>query len=171
MSEDEAHESRVDLGVGDGGEAPSDRRRDRDGGEALLRVAVVLLEVLGGQRLDQAALLGVERAEGLEVVGQGAGLVAGSVVEGGHELGLVDQPDLEGQQAEEEVAVGGDGGHGEAPGCEAASDPAGHRAGARARGERRMGRIIAHGSVASIPADPVPSVPVSARLFAQKSHR
>jgi hypothetical protein len=33
-------------------------------------------------------------------------------VEGGHELGLVDQPDLQRQQAEEEVAVGGDGGHG-----------------------------------------------------------
>ena len=110
--EDEADECRVDLGVGDGGEAPSDRWLDPDGGEALLGVAVVLLEVLGGQRLDQPALLGVEMAEGPEVVGQGAGLVAGPGVEGGHELGLVDQPDLEGQQAEEEVAVGGDGGHG-----------------------------------------------------------
>ena len=82
---------------GDGGEAPPDRRPDRDGGEALLGVAAVLLEVLGGQGADQAALLGVEMAEGLEVVGQGTGLVAGPGVEGGHELGLVDQPDLEGQ--------------------------------------------------------------------------
>jgi hypothetical protein len=69
----------------------------------------VPLEVLRGQRLDQAALLDVEMNEGLEVVGQGPGLVAGPGVEGGHELGLVDQADLEGQQAEEEVAVCVDG--------------------------------------------------------------
>ena len=109
-AEDAADERRVDLRVADGGEAPPDRRPDPDGGEALLRVAAVLLEVLGGQRLDQPALLDVEMAEGLEVVVQGPGLVAGPGVEGGHELGLVDQADLEGQQAEEEVAVGV-GGH------------------------------------------------------------
>src|SRR5262249_52458862 len=32
--------------------------------------------------------------------------------EGGDELALVDQADLQGEQAEEQVAVGGDGGHG-----------------------------------------------------------
>jgi hypothetical protein len=109
-AEGEADERRVDLRVAEGGEAPPDRRPDSDGGQALLGVAAVLLEVLGGQRLDQAALLGVEMAEGLEVVVQGPGLVAGPGVEGGDELGLVDQADLEGQQAEEEVPVGV-GGH------------------------------------------------------------
>ena len=95
--EHEGNECRVDLGIGDGAEALSDRGPDADGGEALLGVVVVLREVLGGQRVDQPVLLGIEMAEGLQVVGQGAGLVAGPGVEGCHELGLVDQPDLEGQ--------------------------------------------------------------------------
>ena len=109
-AEDEADERRVDLRVVDGGEAPPDRRLDPDGGEALLRVAAVPLEVLGGQRSISPALLGVEVAEGLEVVVQGPCLVAGPGLEGGHELGLVDQADLESQKAEEEVAFGV-GGH------------------------------------------------------------
>jgi hypothetical protein len=49
------------------------------------------------------------------MVGQTAGLVAGPGVERGDELRLLDQPVLQGEQAEEEVAVGGDGGHEESP--------------------------------------------------------
>ncbi len=105
-AEDEADERRVDLRVVEGSEAPPDRRLDPDGGNALPGVIAVPLEVLSGQRLDQAALLGVEVAEGLKVVVQGPGLVADPGVEGGHELDLVDQADLESQEAEEEVAVG-----------------------------------------------------------------
>jgi hypothetical protein len=45
------------------------------------------------------------------VVGQGAGLVEGPRLEGGDELALVDQAVLQGEQAEVEVALGGDGGH------------------------------------------------------------
>ena len=66
--------------------------------------------------LDAGALVGVEVAAGDEVVGQGPGLVAGPGLEGGDELALVDQAVLQGQQAEEQVAVGGDGGHGRASG-------------------------------------------------------
>ena len=64
------------------------------------------------QGLDRGALVGVEVAAGDEVVGQRPGLVAGPGLEGGDELALVDQAVLQGEQAEEEVAVGGDGGHG-----------------------------------------------------------
>ena len=69
-------------------------------------------EVPGDQGLDGGAVVGVEVAAGDEVVGQGAGLVERPGLEGGHELALVDQAVLQGQQAEEQVAVGGDGGHG-----------------------------------------------------------
>ena len=52
---------------------------------------------------------GVEVAAGDEVVGQGPGLVAGPGLEGGDELGLLDQAVLQGEQPEQEVAVGGHG--------------------------------------------------------------
>ena len=63
----------------------------------------------GDQGLDRGTLLGVEVAAGDEVVGQGPGLVAGPGLEGGDELALVDQAVLQGEQAEEQVAVGGHG--------------------------------------------------------------
>src|SRR5262249_57152778 len=84
--------------------------------------------------LDAGALVGVEVAATDEVVGEGAGLVERPRLERGDNVALVDQPVLQREQAEEQVAVSGDGGHGEAPGRDAARDPAGHRAGARARG-------------------------------------
>ena len=91
------------------GEALAGGLAGGDGGQALLGVAAVLLEVQGDQGLDAGALRGVEVAAGDEVVGQGPGLVAGPGLEGGDELGLVDQAVLQGEQAEEEVAVGGHG--------------------------------------------------------------
>ena len=81
-----------------------------EGGQALLGVAAVLLEVRGDQGLDGGPLVGVEVAAGDQVVGQRPGLVAGPGLEGGDELGLVDQAVLQGEQAEEQVAVGGHGG-------------------------------------------------------------
>ena len=63
------------------------------------------LDVQGGQGLDGRTLGGIEVAQGHQVVGQGSRLVAGPGVERGDELLLPDQPRLEGQQAEEEVAV------------------------------------------------------------------
>ena len=100
------------VGVAERGEALAGGAAGGDGGEAPLGVAAVLLQVQADHRLDAGALLGVEVAAGGEVVGQGPGLVAGPGLEGGDELALVDQAVLQGEQAEEQVAVGGDGGHG-----------------------------------------------------------
>ena len=65
-----------------------------------------------------------------EVLGQGPGLVAGPGLEGGDELRLVDQADLQRDQAEEEVAVG-DVGHG--------------------RGSGPVGRSVGDGQLARVP--------------------
>jgi hypothetical protein len=72
----------------------------------------VLLEVACHEGLDSRSVVGIEVATTDEVVGQGAGLVQGPGLEGGHELTLVDQAVLEGEQSEEQVAISGDGGHG-----------------------------------------------------------
>ena len=58
------------------------------------------------QRLDTRALVGVEVAAVDEVVGQRPGLVAGPGLEGGDELALLDQADLQREQAEEQVTFG-----------------------------------------------------------------
>ena len=69
----------------------------------------MLLEVEVDQRLHRGALVGVQVAVGHEVIGHGPGLVAGPGLEGGDELALLDQPDLQREQSEEQVArwVGG----------------------------------------------------------------
>ena len=79
---------------------------DAEGGQALLGVAAVGLDVQGGQRLDRGAPGVVEVPECDEVVGQGSGLVGGPGMEGGDELVLPDQAVLQGEQPEEEMAVG-----------------------------------------------------------------
>ena len=90
-----------------------------------------------------ARCVGVEVAAGDEVVGQGPGLVAGPGLEGGDELGLVDQAVLQGEQAEEQVAVGGDGGHGAIlPGGRHGRWPFGPRRRGPAAGACRIGWII-----------------------------
>ena len=73
------------------------------------------LQVERRQRLDGRALVGGQVAAGFQVVGQARGLVERPGLEGGHELDLVDQAVLQGEQSEKEMAVGG-GGHGMAPG-------------------------------------------------------
>ena len=107
-------ERRLDLGVAEPGQALAGRPAGGDGGQALLDVAAVLLEVQGDDRFEAGAGVGVEVAAGDEVVGQAPGLVAGPGLEGGDELALVDQAVLKREQSEEEMAVGG-GGHGMAP--------------------------------------------------------
>jgi hypothetical protein len=102
----------LDRGVAQRGERFAGGPPGGDRGEALRGVPAVLLQVQGDHRLNAGTLVGVEVAAGGEVLGQGAGLVAGPGLEGGDELALVDQADLQRQQAEEEVAIGGDGGHG-----------------------------------------------------------
>jgi hypothetical protein len=97
----------LDRGVADGRERLAGGAAGADGGEAPLHVAAVLLEVAGDEGFDGRAVVGLEVAATDEVVGQGAGLVAGPGLEGGHELPLVDEADLEGEQSEEEVVLGG----------------------------------------------------------------
>ena len=72
----------------------------------------MLLQVQADNGLDTGALVGVEVAAGGDVLGQGPGLVEGPGLKGGNELALVDQTVLQGQQREEQVAIGGEGGHG-----------------------------------------------------------
>jgi hypothetical protein len=87
----------------------------RDGGQTLISVAAVFLQVPRHQGLDGRSVVDVEVAQRNEVVGQRARLVEGPGLEGGDELALVDQTDLEGQHPEEQVTrgVGGaqHGGH------------------------------------------------------------
>ena len=74
------------------GQALAGRAAGGEGGQALLGVAAVLLQVQGDQASTPAALVGVEVAAGDEVLGQRPRLVAGPGLEGGDELVLVDQP-------------------------------------------------------------------------------
>ena len=99
----------LDVRVAELGQALAGRAAGGNGGQAPGRVAAVRLDVQGGQGLDGRPLGGIEVPQGDEVVGQGPRLVAGPGVERGDELLLVDQPGLEGQQAEEKVIVGGHG--------------------------------------------------------------
>jgi hypothetical protein len=101
----------VDLRVTELSQALAGGRADAEGGQAPLGVAAVAPEVLEDQSLHQGqavgrqgALLGQDRGHG-SVSGLGPGM------EGSHELSLVDQPGLERQQAEEEVARGVGVGH------------------------------------------------------------
>ena len=109
----QAGEAGGQLGVVEPGQAAPRRAGGGERGQALLGAAAVLLEVQADQGLDGGSLVvGVEVAAGDQVLGQRPGLVERPGLEGGDELGLVDQAVLEGEQTEEQVAVGGDGGHG-----------------------------------------------------------
>ena len=90
------------------------RSAQADGRQALLRIAAVLHEMSRRQGLDRDAIGVVQVTASRQMVGQRPGLVASPGLEGGDELGLVDEPDLQRDQANEEVAVRG-GGHGVAP--------------------------------------------------------
>ena len=96
-----------------GGQALERGLAGGDGDEAAHDVAAVGLDVQVGQGLNHRPLGGAQVAQGDGVVGQRSRLVAGPGVEGGHELGRLDQPGLQREQAEQEVAFGG---HGHSPG-------------------------------------------------------
>ena len=135
-------ERRLDLRVAEPRQALARRLAGRNRGQALLHVAAVGFQVNLGQRLQQRPLGAGQVAAGFQVVGQAPGLVERPGLEGGHELALVDEPVLKREQSEEEMAVGG-GGHGKAPGQGVVPGKPDHGNGARSRGERRDGRIIA----------------------------
>ena len=103
-------EGLLDLGVAHRGEHRAGGGAGGDGGEAPLGAAVVGLQVDRGDGLDSRALRLGEVPQGDEVVGQRLGLVGGPGPNAVGELGLVDQAGLQGEQSEEQVAIGG--GHG-----------------------------------------------------------
>jgi hypothetical protein len=72
----------------------------------------VLLDVACHKGIDNGPIVSIEVAAGDEVVGQRPGLVERPGLEGGYELDLGYQAILQRKQAEEQVAVGGDGSHG-----------------------------------------------------------
>ena len=108
------------IAVGDPLEGLARRNRRRDRGQALAGVAGVLLEMQADHGLDDRPLVGLEIAVRGQVIGQRAVLLKRPCLEGGDELGLVDHPVLEGDQAEQQIAVGV--GHGRAPVCAHRSD-------------------------------------------------
>ncbi len=109
---DEPGEGVLDVGVAQRGERLAGGGASRDGREAPTGIGAVLLEVQADHRLDTDALLGIEAAAGDEVLGKRPRPIAGPGLEGRDELALVDQAVLQGEQTEEEVAIGIEGGDG-----------------------------------------------------------
>ncbi len=101
----------ANLGVVERRQAPSGRRAAGSRGQALRGAAAVLLEVAGDEGLDGGAVVGVEVAAGDQVLGQRPPLLERPGLKGRDELRLVDQAVLQGEQTEEEIAIGIDGGH------------------------------------------------------------
>ncbi len=93
-----------EVGIAQRGELFPGRRPDGDGGQGLLGVAAVQLELLLRHAGEERAALGVDRALFDEDLGEGLALVPGPGSEGGEELLLVDQADLQPEQPEEQVA-------------------------------------------------------------------
>ena len=100
MRHAEVAERRTEVRVAQVGQAVADRPAGGDGGEALSHIAAVGLDVHGRQGLDGGPLGGIEVPLRDEMVGEGARLVAGPGVERGDELRRLDQPGLQGEQAE-----------------------------------------------------------------------
>ena len=66
----------------------------------------MLLQVPGHQRFNDGPVVGVEMAHGDEVLDERPALVERPGLEGPDEPGLVDQAILQGEQTDEEIAVG-----------------------------------------------------------------
>ncbi len=109
MSGGEVVERRLDFGVADPGQALLRRPTGRDPGQGFPHVATVAIEVPRDQRLDRRAVVRVEVAARLQVIGQAPGLFESPGLERGHELALVDQAILQCKHSEEELSVGGSG--------------------------------------------------------------
>jgi hypothetical protein len=93
----DADQRSVDVGVANPGQALAGRPAELYGRQAFLGVAVMLLEELSDESVDQAALLGVEGGLVGEQLGDGSSPVTAPDTEGSDELVLVDQSVLKGQ--------------------------------------------------------------------------
>ncbi len=103
------------LGVGDLLQVALDVRNRAERCQTLLRVVVVLLEVFLHQRLQQGVSLGSERLLAHEDGAEGLAFVQHPGVHGGDELVAVDEIQLQGEDAVQQVQVGGVLGHGDNP--------------------------------------------------------
>ena len=95
----------------DAGQALAVEAAGEDRGQAPLGLAARLTEVQDDEPVDQGALLVVEMAVLVEIVGNRPVLVASPRAECVQELVLVDQSVPEREEPEEQVAVDIDGGH------------------------------------------------------------
>ena len=102
----------VDVGVAETCQLLADGAACRDRSQTHLVVSAVLFQALLDQGLDSGTVICVKITATDKVLGQTARLVERPGLEGGDELSLVDQPILEGNQAEEQVFLGGDGAQG-----------------------------------------------------------
>ena len=102
----------LEIGIGDPGEVLSHRADGAEVLQALLGIATELLQVLGDEGLQQVVLVGFQGAAVAEDLAEGDGTVVHPATEGVEQGVAVDEVVLEGQQAEEQVAVGVDVGHG-----------------------------------------------------------
>ena len=138
-------EGRLDVRAAGVRETFASRAPDGQDGKAFTGVAAEGLEVEAGDGLDGGAARGIEVAEVDKVVGQGSALVASPGGECREQRPLVDQAVLQGEQTEEEVAIGIDGGHGDGS-PERPAGPAGvwtPTTVSSPRAMNRIGRIIA----------------------------
>jgi hypothetical protein len=104
---------RPDVRVAKPGQALARGAAGWDSAEAPLDIAV-FGDVQLRHRLDDGPLGVIEMTEGEKMISQGPGLIQRPSLERSHELNLVDQPVLECQKTEEEIAISSDGGHGAA---------------------------------------------------------
>src|SRR6516165_4211450 len=110
----EATQDRVNLRVADLGQAVVRRPAGRNGCETLFHVSTLLFQVALHQGIDRESVVGAEVSALDKMVGERSGAIERPRLESSHELDLVDQPVLERQKTEEQIAIGSDGGHGAA---------------------------------------------------------
>jgi hypothetical protein len=91
----------VELAVADSGQALASGLADSDGGKASLGIAAMTPEMLDDESLHEGQAMGLQGALLGQDLSHGSLPGLGPGVEGGHELGLVDQPGLQRKQAEE----------------------------------------------------------------------
>jgi hypothetical protein len=102
----------LQVGVDDLLQLVADRGQRADGGQALLGIVVVPGQVPRDQGGQQLVLLGRERLVVEQDLADGPRLIEHPVIEGAEQLAAVDEVVLQGQDAEQQVAVAGSVGHG-----------------------------------------------------------
>jgi len=105
----------LDIGVAEVFQVVSELADAGERGEAAFGVIAVLLEVLADEGFEKLALVVGQRTPLAENFVEGAGFVGEPDADGGYKIVVRDKVVLEGEEAEEEVAIDVGGGHGEFP--------------------------------------------------------